>query len=517
MGDDTAQQSAGPDLRSGVDIESLAENSPLLGHVDGEAVMLVRQGENIFATGATCTHYGGPLAEGLIVGETVHCPWHHARFNLRNGEAEGAPALNPIPCFVIRRENGKVRVEGKRDVDFRVSCPRNPDSVVIIGGGAAGAACADMLRNKGYRRPISLVGDEEPGPVDRPNLSKDYLAGTAPEDWIPLRTREHYQEIQVEMIMGDPAVRVDPGAHEATLRSGRVLRYGALLLATGAEPRSLPIEGAALPHVRRLRTLADSKAIIAQAQQAKRCLVIGASFIGLEAAASLRHRGLEVTVVGQEAVPLEKVLGKGLGQWVQNLHEQNGVRFLLGTTPRAVREDQVELSDGQSIPAELVILGVGVAPRTALAENCGLTVDNGVIVDEHLRTSAVDIYAAGDIARYPDPISGERVRIEHWVLAERQGQAVAREMLGIGHGFRDVPFFWSQHYDAVISYVGHASSWDGLEIRGDLEARNACAIYRRTGRVIAVATIGRDRVSLAVEAALERGDTAALESALQTQ
>jgi NADPH-dependent 2,4-dienoyl-CoA reductase/sulfur reductase-like enzyme len=374
-----------------------------------------------------------------------------------------------------------------------------------------------MLRNKGYGGPITLVGDEEPGPVDRPNLSKDYLAGTAPEDWIPLRSREYYESIHVEMITRDPAARIDPGAREATLRSGRVLRYGALLLATGAEPRSLSIEGAGLPHVRRLRTLADSKAIITLAQRAKRCVVIGSSFIGLEVAASLRHRGLEVTVVSSDPVPLAKVLGSELGRWIQDLHEQNGVRFLLGATPRAIREDRVELSDGQSIEADLVVLGVGVSPRTALAEGCGLTVDNGVIVDDNLRTNAPDIYAAGDIARYPDPFSGERVRIEHWVLAERQGQAVARAMLGIGHAFRDVPFFWSQHYDVTISYVGHASSWDGIEIQGDLAARNACAIFRRNGRSIAVATIGRDRVSLEVEAALEQGDTAALEAVLQTQ
>ena len=514
---DNAQQPTGPDLRSGVDIESLDENSPLLGHVDGEAVILVRQGENIFATGATCTHYSGPLAEGLVVGETIRCPWHHARFSLRSGEAEGPPALNPIPCFVVQREGGRVRVDRKRDVDFQVSFPLNPTSVVIIGGGAAGAACSDMLRNKGYGGPMTLVGDEPPGPVDRPNLSKDYLAGTTPEDWIPLRSREYYESIHVEMISGDPAVRIDPAGREATLRSGRVLKFGALLLATGAEPRSLSIAGAGLPHVLRLRTLADSRAIINQSQRAKRCVVIGASFIGLEVAASLRHRGLEVTVVGQGPVPLAKVFGTELGRWIQDLHEQNGVRFLLGVTPQTIREDRVELSDGQSIEAELVVLGVGVSPRTALAEGCGLKVDNGVIVDETLRSSAPDIYAAGDVARYPDPISGERVRIEHWVLAERQGQAVARAMLGIGHAFRDVPFFWSQHYDVAISYVGHASSWDDLEIRGNLAARDASAIYRRNGRVIAVATIGRDHLSLAVEAALERGDTAALESVLRTQ
>ena len=245
--------------------------------------------------------------------------------------------------------------------------------------------------------------------------------------------------------------------------------------------------------------------------------MIGSSFIGLEVAASLRHRGLAVSVIGQDSVPLGKVLGAEMGRFVQNLHEQHGVRFFLNAKPRAIREDRVELEDGQSVEADLVILGVGVSPRTALAEAAGLKVDNGVIVDETLRTSAADVFAAGDMARYPEPVSGEAARIEHWVVAERQGQSVARSMLGIGGAYREAPFFWSQHYDVTISYVGHAPSWDSCEIRGDLEKHDACAIYRRKGRTIAVATIGRDRFSLRVEAALEQGDAVALESVLRDQ
>jgi len=517
MAGEKAQESQRPDFKSGVAIESLVENSPLLGHFDGEPVILVRQGENIFAIGATCTHYSGPLAEGLVVGQTIRCPWHHARFSLRTGEAEAAPALNPVSCFVVQQAGGKVNVERKQDVSFQVACPKNPESVVIIGAGAAGASCADMLRRKGYGGPITLVGDEEPGPVDRPNLSKDYLAGKAPDDWIPLRTRDYYESIHVELVTTDPAVRVDPVAHESTLKSGRVLRHETLLLATGAEPQSIPIEGARLPHVHRLRTLADSKAIIAESKRAKHCVVIGSSFIGLEVAASLRDRGLEVTVVGRGAVPLEKVLGREVGQFIQDLHEQHGVRFISGVTPKVISEDRVELTNGQAIEAEMIVLGVGVLPRTKLAQDAGLAVDNGIIVDEALHASAPDIYAAGDVARYPDAISGERVRIEHWALAARQGQAVAREMLGIGHGFRDVPFFWSQHYDVTISYVGYASTWNKFEIRGNLTGQDACAIYRQDDRVIAVATIGRDRVSLAVESALERSDLGALEAILHAQ
>jgi NADPH-dependent 2,4-dienoyl-CoA reductase/sulfur reductase-like enzyme/nitrite reductase/ring-hydroxylating ferredoxin subunit len=496
-------QLPGPDLRAGVDFESLAENSPLLGHVDNEAVILVRRAEQVFAIGATCTHYSGPLAEGLVVGDTIRCPWHHARFDLRTGAAIGGPALSAVSCYTVQRDGGRVKAGKKCETNTREPLGRTPASVVIIGAGAAGAACADMLRAQGYEGPITLVGDEEPGPVDRPNLSKDYLAGNAPEEWIPLRTREYYQSIHVELLANDPADRIDTANRTATLRSGRVLNYGALLLATGAEPRSLTIDGVDLPHVFKLRTLADSRAIIARAAQAKQAVVIGCSFIGLEVAASLRHRGLDVTAVGPEKIPLERVLGRELGEFVRRLHEQNGVHFRLSDSPRIIRKDRVELNSGQSLEAGLVVLGVGVTPRTTLAEKAGLTVDDGIVVDENLRTSAPDVYAAGDVARYSDPISGQRVRIEHWVVAERQGQAVARTMLGIGGPFREVPFFWSQHYDVAINYVGHAPAWDAVELRGDLEGRNAAAIYRSQGRTLAVATIGRDRESLAAEVALE--------------
>jgi NADPH-dependent 2,4-dienoyl-CoA reductase/sulfur reductase-like enzyme/nitrite reductase/ring-hydroxylating ferredoxin subunit len=517
VAEDKTQALSGPDFKAGVPLAALAQNEPLLGHYDGEPAILVLQGDQIFATGAVCTHYSGPLDQGLVVGQTIRCPWHHARFDLNTGEAVGAPALNPVSCFTVARQGDLVHITGKQTPDFRIACPLNPSSVVIIGAGAAGAACADMLRAKGYAGSVTLAGDEEPGPVDRPNLSKDFLAGTATEDWIPLRTRDYYDSIKVDLLTEDPAVRISPADRQVSLRSGRVLTYGALLLATGAEPRSLAIEGAELPHVYRLRTLADSKAIIEQAKTARSCMVIGSGFIGLEVAASLRHRGLAVSVIGQEAVPLAKVLGPELGRFIQTLHEQHGVRFYLSATPRAIRKDRVEMGDGIFVEADLVIMGVGVSPRTVLAEQAGLKVDTGVVVSDSLRTSAADIFAAGDVARYPEPVSGETARIEHWVVAERQGQAVARSMLGIGGIYREAPFFWSQHYDVTISYVGHASSWESCEIRGDLTKHDACAIYRRKGKPIAVATIGRDRLSLRVEAAFEQGEGAAVEALLRDQ
>jgi apoptosis-inducing factor 3 len=476
---------------------------------------MVRQGGDVFAIAATCTHYGGPLAEGIVVGDTIRCPWHHARFSLRTGEAVGAPALNPLSCFQVNRQGDLVTITAKREMDFRVTCPLNPSSIVIIGAGAAGAACADMLRTKGYTGTVTLVSDEQPSPVDRPNLSKDYLAGSAPEEWIPLRTPAHYESIGVDLVTGNPAVRIRPDEHRVDLKDGRTLAYGALLLSTGAEARSLPIKGSDRPHVHRLRTLADSKAIIAAAEHVRDCVVIGSSFIGLEVAASLRSRGREVTVISHDSVPLRKILGEEMGRFVQNLHEQHGVRFLLNTTPQAILDDSVEIGGGRSVPGGLVILGVGVTPRTSLAKEAGIKVDDGVVVDEMLRASASGVFAAGDLARYPEPNSGEQVRIEHWVVAERQGQAVARSMLGIGGPFRQTPFFWSQHYDVTISYVGCAPKWDDCRIQGDLEKHDACAVYRMKNRIIAVATIGRDRLSLQVESAMEAGDTSDLESMLQ--
>jgi NADPH-dependent 2,4-dienoyl-CoA reductase/sulfur reductase-like enzyme/nitrite reductase/ring-hydroxylating ferredoxin subunit len=506
MGESTSL--SGPDLGVGVAEDSVRENAPLLGHAGGEAVMLVRAGGKVFATAATCTHYGGPLAEGLVVGTTVRCPWHHACFDLETGLARG-PALTPLECFDVVSSAGLVRVAKKR-AEHRAQAVAGPSSVVIIGGGAAGAACAETLRRLGYLGAITLVADEVPGPVDRPNLSKDYLAGTAPEEWIPLRDAEFYRGLDVEFALGGGARSIDRGQKRVQLVEGRSITYGALLLATGGAPRRLSIPGAERGHVLVLRTLADSRAIIARAKSGARAVVLGASFIGLEVAASLRKRGVEVDVVGPETIPLARVVGDKLGTYVRALHEKNGVTFHLGRTPERIEPQGVVLDDGTTLPADFVVVGVGVTPRTTLAEQAGLTIDRGVVVDDHLRTSDPDIYAAGDIAAFPYARSGERVRIEHWQVAERQGQAVARAMLGIGGPYGDVPFFWSAHYDVTLSYTGHAQRWDRIRERGSLEAGKHVSAFERDGKVLAVVTVGDDHAGLEAEAAMEAGDEAKL-------
>jgi NADPH-dependent 2,4-dienoyl-CoA reductase/sulfur reductase-like enzyme/nitrite reductase/ring-hydroxylating ferredoxin subunit len=501
----------GPDLADGIELSDLSDGKPLLGHARGEALVVVRRGDDVFVTGATCTHYSGPLAEGLVVGTTIRCPWHHACFSLETGEAIGAPALSPLPCYSIVRRGTKVSIGEKREPPRRELDPSSvPRSVVVLGAGAAGAAAVEALRREGYRGPLTLVGDEAPGPVDRPNLSKDYLAGTAPEEWIPLRGPEFYAELGVELVLGDRATRLDPKARRVTLESGRVLEFGACLLATGARPRTLDVPGADLPHVHVLRTLADSRAIIEAVAGKRRVVVIGASFIGLEVAASLRHRELEVDVVAPDATPLARVVGDELGRFVKSLHEEHGVRFYLGRKPTKISAHRVTLDDGTELDAEVVVTGVGVVPKSELAEAAGLNVDNGIVVDAELRTSAPGVYAAGDVARYPDPITGTAARIEHWALAERQGQAAARSMLGRGKPFADAPFFWSQHYDVTLSYVGHATSWDRIETRGSLKERDFAAAFVKGDRIHAVVTVGRDLTSLRCEAAFERHDSAEL-------
>jgi len=287
------------------------------------------------------------------------------------------------------------------------------------------------------------------------------------------------------------------------LANGRTITFDKLLLATGAEPVRLQIPGADQPHVHVLRSLSDARAIIANATAARHAVVIGASFIGLEAAAALRTRNLDVHVVAPERRPLERILGPEFGDFIRELHEEHGVVFHLEDTVTSIEGANAKLKSGATLPADVVVVGVGVRPRLELAERAGVKIDRGVAVNEYLETSIPGIYAAGDIARWPDPHTGENVRIEHWVVAERQGQAVARNMLGQEQRFSQVPFFWSQHYDVPINYVGHAEKWDSVDIDGNIKSRDCLVRYRQNGKVLAVASIFRDIDSLKAEMSME--------------
>lgn len=503
----------GPDLENdGITEADLVEGGMLEGHAFGRPVLLARRSGELFAIGARCSHYGAPLADGLLSGDAVRCPWHHACFDLRTGSAVSAPALDGLACFDVTQRAGRIFVTGERSA---VVPPerllRAPRRVVVLGAGAAGANAVETLRREGFDGEITLVDRDPAGPVDRPNLSKDYLAGTAPEEWISLRSSEFYAEHRIELVLGVAVQAIDTSVRRVRLDDGRELAYDALLYALGAEPIRLAIPGADRDHVHLLRSLGDSRELIERARTARRAVVIGASFIGLEAAAALRARGLSVTVVAPESTPLARVLGDEVGAFIRKLHEDKGVHFHLQARPTSIGERSVTLDDGAELEADLVVMGVGVRPSVAIAQAAGIAVDGGVLTDSRLATSAPGVWAAGDVARYATA-SGERRRVEHWVHAGRQGQVAALGILGRAKAFEAPPFFWSVHYDVTLSYVGYANGWDAVQISGSLTARDAVIAYRRENRVVAIATIGRDRVSLQAEVAFESGDPTALDA-----
>lgn len=499
-------QPQGPDFRDGIALSTLADGAMISGRVGDEAALMVRHGEEIFAVGATCTHYGGPLGEGLVVGETVRCPWHHACFSLRSGEALRAPARDPLPRWRVEVEGGVAyaREPIARETVTRLEPTGAPESIVIVGGGPAGNAAAETLRREGYGGPITMVSADSALPPDRPNLSKDFLAGKAPEEWTLLRPADFYRDHAIDVRLGTRVTKINPEAGEIELGDGTRLRYGALLLATGAEPVRLDIPGADLPHVHYLRSLDDSRALASKAARVGSAVVVGASFIGLEVASSLRARGLDVHVVGPEAIPMERVFGPELGSLVRSVHERHGVAFHLGRTARAIDEHGVTLDNGERIEAGLVVIGIGVRPLTALAEQAGLAIGRGVLVNRFLETSAPGVFAAGDIARWPDPHSGESIRVEHFVVAQRHGQTAARNMLGRNEAFDDVPFFWTEQHDLGIAYVGHAEQWDEAVIDGAIAERDCSVTYYRDGRKLAVAVVHRDLEGLRAEVEFER-------------
>ena len=501
-----AQQAKRPDLTKGLPAGDVVEGGILVGLVGEEEVMLARVDGALFAIGAKCTHYQAPLVEGLIVGRTVRCPWHHARFCLRTGEAIGAPAIDPVSCWVVDEREGKAFVQARAARSGPASGVRagtGPRRVVIVGGGAAGFATAELLRRRGFDGAVTLVSAEREPPYDRPNCSKDYLSGEAPAEWLPLRERAWYQDNDIDLRLNSEVVALDLDARTAALKSSERLPYDALVLAMGSEPQRPPIPGFDQAGVYLLRTVNDADAIAKASQHARRVVVVGASFIGLEAAAALRHRGLDVHVVGRETIPLEKVMGQELGRWIQSLHEQHGVVFHLGCQATGYADGQLTLDTGEALAADFIVAGTGVKPRTMLAEAAGLKTDNGVLVDQFLRANAADVYAVGDIARFPDFHSAQSIRVEHWVHAERQGQHAARMILGDDDAYRDAPFFWSAHYGTSIRYVGHAEGFDPPMIEGALDLKDAEVRYRKDDCTLAIATVGRDIEALKVELGFE--------------
>jgi NADPH-dependent 2,4-dienoyl-CoA reductase/sulfur reductase-like enzyme/nitrite reductase/ring-hydroxylating ferredoxin subunit len=504
-----AKKPKGPDFALGISLTKLTEGAMLQGHFGGEPIVVARREDAYFAIGATCTHYGGPLADGIMVGDTVRCPWHHACFSLRTGEAIRAPALAPVTCWKVETTDRKLFVRGKEGAEKPqpASPAKSPKRVVIVGGGAAGEAAAEMLRHEGYRGHLTMISADDSVPYDRPALSKDFLNGSASKKLVPLHSPDFYRRHEIELLLNTRVAAIDPRDQSLQLIKGRRRKFDALLLATGAAPVKLEVVGADLPHVCYLRSRSDCGAIIVKAGRAKCIVLIGASFIAMEVASSLIQRKLQVHIVAPEVVPMEKVLGPEVGACLHRLHERNGVVFHLQQSVVSIDERKVTLKDGQTIEAGLVVIGVGVKPLTDLAERAGIETDRGVLVNEQLETSVPGIFAAGDIARWPDPLTGDRIRVEHWVVAQRQGQTAARNILGQRERFDAVPFFWTAQFDFTLNYIGHAEKWDRLDLDGSIEDQNCKLSFQREGKALAIATVGRDRQSLEDELAMERSNS----------
>jgi NADPH-dependent 2,4-dienoyl-CoA reductase/sulfur reductase-like enzyme/nitrite reductase/ring-hydroxylating ferredoxin subunit len=496
----------GPDLMRGISLTELADGSMLQGHTKGEPILVARRGDGYFAIGAICTHYGAALATGIVVDDTVRCPWHHACFSLRTGEALRAPALDPVTCWKVETRAGKLFVRDKalEKKPRAAGSAKMPENVVVVGGGAAGNAAAEMLRREGYRGDVTLLSADDSVPYDRPTLSKDFLNGSASEKMVPLRSRDFYKKHEIELLLKTWVGAIDPRNKVLQLADGKQRKFDALLLATGAEPVKLKVPGADLAHVCYLRSRTDCRTIIAKAGAAKRTVLVGASFIAMEVAASLIQRKLEVHIVAPEEVPMATVLGPQVGEYLHRLHERNGVLFHLQQSVVSIDERKVTLKDGHTINADLVVIGIGVKPLIDLAERAGIKTDRGVSVNEHLETSIPGIFAAGDIARWPDPLTGDNIRVEHWVVAERQGQTAARNILSRRERFDAVPFFWTSQFDFTLNYIGHAEKWDQLDLEGSIEDQDCKLSFQRAGKTLAVATVGRDRENLENEVAMER-------------
>lgn len=493
-----------PDLLQGVPSRSLGRHGKLVGKVGNEPVLLVRTPTGVRAIQATCPHYGAPLVEGCVRDGRIHCPWHHASFDVTDGSICRPPALDPLKTWRVEEREGRIRVASptaRRRIS--VTPPRARGTVAVVGAGAAGTAAVLALREAGHTGPLLLIDPDAAAPYDRPNLSKDYLAGTAPEAWLSLRTSEDLAALDVERIV-DSVARVCPHDPALELEGGRLVTFDGLILATGSEPRRLDVPGAGRDHVLALRSLSDCRAIRVRARAGARAVIVGSGFIGLEVAAALRSRDVDVDVVAPETVPLGALLGPDLGSELQALHESNGVRFHLGTSVQGIHDDHVRLKDGSLLPADLVVVGIGVQPRVSRAAEAGIALGDGVIVDRFMESSRKDVYAVGDIASFPDPRTGRRTRIEHWTVAEGQGRTAALNLLGHRRPFRDVPFFWTSQYGVTIQWSGFPGGWDHVETDGSLAEGSLAAHYTRAGWPQAAAFVGRDREGLGWALAREK-------------
>ena len=495
-------------------------------------ILLTRLDGKFHAVGAHCSHYKAPLAEGVLSGHHVVCPWHNAYFDVTSGDQLEPPGLDSLACYQVRIEGENVIVsvpEETTGLRSPAMAQFNPDAdkrtFVILGAGAAGVHAAETLRVAGYQGRIVMITQDDRLPYDRTKLSKDYFIGKTSSEEMPLRSPDFYKEHAIEVLLNKRVEQVQTTAKAITFSdstsgsdagaSGDSLNYDALLVATGGKPLQLDIPGADLQNILTLRSFDDTDRILTLSKQKGQAVVIGSSFIGMETAAGLSQHGLQVTVVSPDSVPFKKILGEEIGKIFQQVHQENGVSFKLGR--KAVQfegSDKVEaviLDNGDRLKADIVIVGIGVEPATDFLEGIDLyPKDGSVVVDEYLR-AADGIYAAGDIARYPDWRTSESLRVEHWRVAAQQGRIAAHNMAGKAVKFRGLPLFWTMQFKFPLRYIGHAQSWDEIIVDGDLQKQEFIAFYVKNNQVLAVATSHKDTETAAISELMRLNQTLTVE------
>ncbi len=492
--------------------------------VAGLDILLVRVDGKYHAMGAHCVHYGAPLVKGVLTGNHLICPWHHAVYDVTTGDHIEPPGRNCLTSFSIT-------INGQ-DVDLTVTrgasehrmpdfCKANKDDlreIGIVGAGAAASMAAETLRKEGFTGKITLLTYEDDFPYDRPNISKEYMAGEADPEWMPLRSPQFYADNEISIVFGRRVTNVDLRTREVTFDDDERRTFDMLLLATGGTPRTLPVPGADGKNVFLLRTMHDADQILerlADIRDTRRVVIIGSSFIGMEVASSLRHRDVEVTVVSTDKVPFEKNLGPRVGRFLFNLHQQHGVEFHLDASVERIESSDngtatttTVLADGTRLESDLVIVGIGVRPATDFIQGTTLNKDGSLTVDASMKLTdpaCPNVWAAGDIATFPHPQTGQPIRVEHWRLANQHGKIAGCNMAGNSKTYQEVPFFWTRHHGTTLKYVGHTQQWDNITFDGSPESGDFVAYYIKDGRVLAACGT-RSHALTQIHAQFHRGE-----------
>ncbi|CAD8066794.1 unnamed protein product [Paramecium sonneborni] len=477
-----------------------------------DAVLVCKVDGQIYCVSNSCPHVGAPLSAGFLVGDKVKCPFHNASFSVKDGVHEEGPMFRGLQTFPVKQENGQLVIRVEKSL---LNAPRtlnmvtkgdDPTHVVIVGGGVSGQSAAETLRQAGFRGRITIITAEDSLPYDRTPMSK--MTFMVKQQGLQIRPQQFYEQYGIDVMTKTTVDQIDINNQDVIVGKERI-HYDKLLLATGGTARRPQLDGVNLGNVHTLRQFNDLQQIRNKAKEAKNVVIVGASFIGMETASAIKKElkdQVNITVVDSTTVPFERVLGKEVGQSLQTLHEANGIEFVLNAGVKRIggvgQVERVDLLNGKSLQADLVILGTGIQPNNKLVKDQLKISPNGGIETDVFLKAAKNVYASGDISSYPYWVTGEHVRIEHQNEAVRQGYVAALNILGKPTPLTDVPFFWTRQWDRTLAYSGVGQGFDEVIVDGDLSQQKFVAYYSRKGRIVASASMNTPNAQMIISEAL---------------